>query len=392
MTTPYGFPPGYPGYPQRPEPVRSGGIVQLLFLIVLAGAGGYFVSQWLSRGTPVSAPRAVTPRGDLAAEENSTIQIFKQSGPSVVFITTLGERYDYSTGGATEVPQGTGSGFIWDDGGDVVTNFHVIRDSSSARVTLSDHSNYQADLVGVAADYDIAVLRIHAPKEKLHPIILGSSHDLQVGQKVFAIGDPFGLDQTLTSGIISAVGRTISSATNTPIDNIVQTDAAINPGNSGGPLLDSAGRLIGMNTAIISRSGSNAGIGFAIPVDTINRVVPELIAHGKIVRPRLGLILNDSASAEVSDELGIHGVLVMGVHPNSPAAAAGIRGTQMANGQIDYGDIITAIDGQSVQTTAELNGAMNNHKAGDTVRLTIWRNGKTQDVNVHLTQSNTDGT
>jgi S1-C subfamily serine protease len=376
----------YPNDPPRraPAPPRQG-ILPILLLILLAGLGGYFVSRWLSRGTPEATPRAVTPRGDLGADEKSNIEIFKQTIPSVVFITTLGERYDINTGNTQEIPQGTGSGFVWDDAGDIVTNYHVVRGASAARVTLSDHTSFPAELVGAAPDYDIAVLRIHAPKDKLQKILIGSSHDLQVGQKVFAIGDPFGLDQTLTSGIISALGRSMQSPSGAPIDNVIQTDAPINPGNSGGPLLDSAGRLIGMNAAIISQSGSSAGIGFAIPIDTINRIVPELIANGKIVRPRLGLTLDDRASQEVSKDLGVQGVLVMGVQPGSPAFQAGLRGTQMNNGQIDFGDIITAVDGKPVHNTAELHAAMNDHRQGDTVKLTIWRSGKTMDVEVKLT-------
>jgi S1-C subfamily serine protease len=381
MTTPYQFPPGYPNYPQRP---RSNGALSFLLLIAMAAAAGFFFARWSARGTPDVQSRGVAPRGDLGADEKSTIQIFKQTIPSVVFITTLSETYDVRTGDTAAIPQGTGSGFIWDDGGDIVTNYHVVREAAAARVTMADHSSYAADLVGVAPEYDLAVVRIRAPKDKLRPILVGASHDLQVGQKVFAIGDPFGLDQTLTAGIISAVGRSIRSATDVPIDNIIQIDAPINPGNSGGPLLDSSGRLIGVNTAIYSPSGSNAGIGFAIPVDTINRIVPELIANGKIVRPRLGLVLDDSISAEVSDRLGVPGLLVMGVQPNSPAANAGIRGTQMVNGQLIFGDIITAIDGKPVHNTGELHAAMNSHRAGDTVHLTVWRNGATIDVQAHL--------
>jgi S1-C subfamily serine protease len=383
MTTPFDFPPGHPAHRPRPAP-QPGGLLPVLFLVLLAGLVGFFVSRWWSRGTPVPEPRPITPRGELGADEQATIKIFKDSIPSVVFITTLEERYDYFTGDSTQVKQGTGSGYIWDNAGDIVTNFHVINGASSAHVTLWDHSDYPATVVGVAPDYDIAVLRISAPKEKLHPIMLGSSKDLQVGQRAVAIGDPFGLDQTLTSGIISALGRTIASATDVPIDNVIQTDAAINPGNSGGPLLDSYGRLIGMNTAIVSRSGSNAGIGFAIPADTINRIVPELIRNGKLVRPDLGVKSNDNISAQVSAETGVPGVLVLGVRPNSPAAAAGIRGTQRVEGSLTYGDIITAIDGKPIRAAADLHAAMNNHKVGDTVRVTVWRDGKTMDVEVHL--------
>jgi S1-C subfamily serine protease len=356
----------------------------------MAGAVGFLLARWSARGTPSVQTREVTPRGDLGADEKSTIQLFKQTIPSVVFITTLSETYDIRTGDQTEVPQGTGSGFMWDDAGDIVTNFHVVRDAAAARVTLADHTSYPAELVGVAPEYDLAVVRIHAPKDKLRPILVGSSHDLQVGQKVFAIGDPYGLDQTLTSGIISALGRSIRSVTDAPIDNIIQLDAAINPGNSGGPSLDSAGRLIGINTAIYSPSGSNAGIGFAIPVDTVNRIVPELIANGKIVRPRLGLNLDDNISGNITDQLGVPGLLIMGIQPNSPAAKAGLRGSRMVNGQIIFGDIITAIDGKAIHTTAELHAAMNKHKAGDTVHLSIWRNGNTLDVEALLPSGSTN--
>jgi S1-C subfamily serine protease len=357
----------------------------MLLLIVLAGAAGFAISNWFWHGTPAATPRSVAPRGELGADEKATIDIFKQNIPSVVFITTLAERYDV-LGDSREVPQGTGSGFIWDDAGDIVTNFHVVRGPTAPayRVTLWDHTSYTADLIGVAEDYDVAVLRIKASKDKLKAITLGSSGDLQVGQRVLAIGDPFGLDQTLTSGIISALGRSIRSPSNAAIDNVIQTDAPINPGNSGGPLLDSSGHLIGMNTAILSRSGGSAGIGFAIPSDMVNQVVSELIANGRIVRPRLGLVLNDQMSAQITNRLGVPGVLAIGVQPDSPAAKAGIRGTQMANGQIDYGDIITAIDGKPTPNTDELHRIMNTHKPGDTIKLSIWRNGQTLEMDAHV--------
>ena len=389
MTQPYAFDPIGNYGPPRQRPSRWSGVGALLILLVVASAVGFLMARWMTRGTPAVEARPVTPRGDLGADEHATIALFKQSNQSVVFITTLAERYDLRTGDALQVPQGTGSGFIWDDAGDIVTNFHVINGASSARVTLADHSSYRASLVGAAPDYDLAVLRIAAPRDKLHPIIVGASGDLQVGQKVFAIGDPYGLDQTLTSGIVSALGRTIRSVSQTPIDNVIQTDAPINPGNSGGPLLDSAGRLIGVNTAIYSPSGSNAGIGFAIPVDTVNRIVPELIRNGKLIRPQLGVVLDDRLSEQVSQELGVPGLLVVGVTPNSPAAQAGIRGTQMAGGQLDFGDILTAIDGQPLRTATDLHTAMNNHKAGDTIHVTVWRKGETLDIPMKLT--NGDG-
>ena len=379
MSSSFPFAPDPQRYPQSQEP-RGNPVVAFFAILTIAALVGYVVARWVNRGTVAVEARAVTPRGDLGADEKSTIQIFKQTNPSVVFITTLSETYDY---GVTAT-QGTGSGFIWDDAGDIVTNFHVINNASSARVTLWDHSNYTAQLVGAAPDYDLAVIRIHAARDKLHAIMVGSSHDLQVGQKVFAIGDPYGLDQTLTSGIISAIGRTIQSVSQTRIDNIIQVDAPINPGNSGGPLLDSAGRLIGVNSAIYSPSGANAGIGFAIPVDTVNRIVPELIAHGRIVRPSLGIALDDRVSDQVTVELGVPGVLVMGVQPNSPAAVAGVRGTQIVGGQVAFGDIITAVDGVPVQSAADLHQAMRKHKPGDSVQLTVWREGKTMELDAHL--------
>jgi S1-C subfamily serine protease len=224
-----------------------------------------------------------------------------------------------------QIPQGTGSGFVWDTKGNIITNFHVIQNADAAQVTLADQSNWKAQVVGVAADKDLAVLRIDAPSNRLRPIPLGTSKELQVGQSVFAIGNPFGLDQSLTTGVISALGREIDSVTRRPIQGVIQTDAAINPGNSGGPLLDSAGRLIGVNTQIFSPSGASAGIGFAIPVDTVNRIVPELIRSGKIIRPGLGVEL---AEEQIAKKIGVSGVVIVDVARGGPAAKAGIRPTR----------------------------------------------------------------
>ncbi|MDB5356094.1 MAG: HtrA2 peptidase [Phycisphaerales bacterium] len=383
MTTPF---PGYPDFPPpRRQQAGNGGLVALLIVVVIAGAIGFLVSRWLERGTPAVQMRPVAPRGDLAADEKNAIEVYNQTTSSVVFISTLTERVDLLSRNVQEIPQGTGSGFVWDDAGDIVTNFHVIRGASGARVTMSDHTAYSADLVGSSPDDDIAILRIHAPKAKLRPILVGSSHDLQVGQRVYAIGDPFGLDQTMTHGIVSALGRTIQSVANTPISNVIQTDAAINPGNSGGPLIDSSGRLIGVNTAIYSPSGSSAGIGFAIPVDSVRRVSADLIAHGKVIRPSLGLALADQLSDVITSQMGVQGVLAVGVRPDSPAARAGIRGTQrLEDGTISPGDVIQAVDGKKVTNAGELNAAIREHKAGDTVKLTIYREGKPMEVDVQL--------
>jgi S1-C subfamily serine protease len=236
-----------------------------------------------------SVARPIASRGDLAEDEKTTIAIFKRTSRAVVHITTLAVRQDAFSLDLFQILQGTGSGFIWEQAGHIVTNYHVIQGADAAQVTLADHSTWKAKLVGAYPDRDLAVLVIAAPFDRLHPIPVGTSHDLQVGQKVFAIGNPFGLDQSLTTGVISALGRQIESANNRPIKDMIQTDEAINPGNSGGPLLDSAGRLIGANTAIYSPSGAYAGIGFAIPMDEVNRVVPRLIRDGKVIRPGLGV-------------------------------------------------------------------------------------------------------
>ena len=324
----------------------------------------------------------VAPRGDLAADEQSTIELFKKSSASVVHITTHKLERDFFTLNLYKIPRGTGTGFVWDQAGHIVTNYHVIRDADIAYVAFADHSSYAAKLVGVAPAKDIAVLRIDAPAKKLSPLSLGCSHDLEVGQKTFAIGNPFGLDHTLTTGIVSALGREIESATGVPIKDVIQTDAAINPGNSGGPLLDSAGRLIGMNTAIYSPSGAYAGIGFAIPVDTVRWVVPELIQNGRIIRPGLAI---DVAPDQITKQYEIPGVLILDVEPDSSAAQAGLRPTRRAaTGQVIPGDIITSIDDTPIQTTNELLLAFEKYKVGDKVTLTVIRNGKKEKVPVVL--------
>jgi S1-C subfamily serine protease len=279
---------------EPPQPPRSR--TPLLLLVLSVGAlllvSIRFGDRALSDDRATASPRPVTARGDLAADEKSTIELFERCSPSVVYISPLVRAVrrtflGYVDGGVVE--SGTGSGFVWDEQGHVVTNFHVIKNASGAMVTLPDNTRYPADIIGYWPDNDLAVLRIDAPREKLQPITVGTSSDLRVGQKVFAIGNPYGLDFTLTTGIVSALNREIRAVTGDKIGGVIQTDAAINPGNSGGPLLDSAGRLIGVNTAIFSQSGSSAGIGFAVPVDTVNAVVPQLIAHGKIIRPGLGV-------------------------------------------------------------------------------------------------------
>jgi S1-C subfamily serine protease len=250
-------------------------------------------------------------------------------------------------------------------------------------VTLADQTTYEARQIWSYPDKDIAVLWIDASKDRLHPIEVGASHDLKVGQITYAIGNPFGLDHTLTTGIVSALGREVKSESGRPLTGAIQTSAAINPGNSGGPLLDSAGHLIGMTTAILSPSGAFAGIGFAIPVDEINAIVPQLIAHGKVIRPRLGVEL---AADQVTRQLGIEkGVLILKVVPESAAAEAELVGTRRdADGNILLGDVITAIDGDAIVKTSDLFSAIEKHKVGDTITVTILRNKKTEDRSLTL--------
>jgi S1-C subfamily serine protease len=280
------------------------------------------------------------------------------------------------------LPQGTGSGFIWDERGHVVTNFHVISNADRAQVTLADNTAWDAQLVGVAPEKELAVLKIETDPSRLSPIKLGSSHDLEVGQKVFAIGNPFGLDRTLTTGVISGLGRQIKSATGLPIDDVIQTDAAINPGNSGGPLLDSAGRLIGVNTAIVSPTRAYAGVGFAVPVDAVNEVVPDLISHGKVVRPGLGVVV---AERQITRPLGIRGALVLSVGEGSAAAKAGIRPTTRdSRGNIQLGDIIVAVDDEPVESRNDLILLLRKYEVGDSVKVTVVRNDKRQDIEVSL--------
>jgi S1-C subfamily serine protease len=340
---------------------------------------------------PNPASPAAGPAAGLEEDERSTIARFRAASPAVVFITNLAVRRDFFSMNVTEIPQGSGSGFVWDDGGHVITNFHVVRGAQALQVTLADQSVYEAKLIGAAPEKDLAVLSIEASGaqrrelvERLRPLPLGRSAELQVGQKVLAIGNPFGLDQTLTTGVISALGREIDSVAGVPIRDVIQTDAAINPGNSGGPLLDSSGRLIGVNTAIYSPSGAYAGIGFAIPVDTVAWVVPDLIAHGRLVRPTLGVQL---VAQEQTERLGLEGALVLGIVPRSGAAVAGLRATQRDDrGRIVLGDLIVEIEGQPVRSNSDLLLALEGKRPGDSIRVTIERDGKRLAVPVALSE------
>jgi S1-C subfamily serine protease len=359
--------------------------VRLILLAAACSGGLAMAQQRVAVGDATVQPRAVAPRGPLSADERNTISIFESVSPSVVYITTAQYVRDFFSRNVMRVPQGTGSGFIWDDDGRIVTNYHVIRGANEALVRLGDQRSYQARLVGASPEHDIAVLQIDVPADLPPPIPVGSSSDLQVGQTVLAIGNPFGLDHTLTTGIVSALNRTVENEAGGDIVGVIQTDAAINPGNSGGPLIDSAGRLVGINTMIYSPSGAYAGIGFAVPVDTINRVVPRIIGYGRYVRPTLGVDSDDRVTQQLFGTDGAGGVLVLGVTAGSPAARAGLRATrQERNGNIVIGDIIAAVDGRSVENRADLAAALDAHEFGDRVTLTVVRNDRQIEVPVTL--------
>ena len=361
------------------RPHRAGVLLKVALLLVL-GAGCLLV--WLPADRRSFGVREAQARGELWDVERATIELYTRTSPSVVHITTVAWRRDFFTMNVLEIPRGTGSGFIWDKHGHVVTNLHVIEKADRIMVTLADTSTWDASVVGVTPDKDLAVLKIKAPAHQLQPLSLGTSSDLVVGQNVFAIGNPFGLDQTLTTGVISALGREIKSSTGRPIQGVVQTDAAINPGNSGGPLLDSSGNLIGVNTAIFSPSGAFAGIGFAVPVDTVRRVVPQLIAHGRVIRPGLGVML---AGERWTRKWDIEGVVIQYVPPTSAAGRAGIRGMSRDRvGNIYLGDILTAIDGQPVRTADDLYRVLDRHNVGDVVAVEVQREGRRVKMEVKL--------
>ncbi|HEU0033752.1 MAG TPA: trypsin-like peptidase domain-containing protein [Kofleriaceae bacterium] len=356
-----------------------------MLLLIVAGALVFTVYKTRQQ-TPQSMslePRPIAQRPDdkLGADEKATIEVFREFSRSVVHITSLEAHRDRMTLDVSEIPQGTGSGFVWDEEGHIVTNFHVIQHGNKASVTLNDGTTYPAKIIGTAPDKDLAVLKIDAPASKLKKLPIGESSKLEVGQKVLAIGNPFGLDQTLTTGVISGLGREIKSVTQRSIFDVIQTDASINPGNSGGPLLDSSGRLIGINTAIYSPSGANAGIGFAVPVDTINAIVPQLLKYGKLTRPGLGInILSDQIAAQQK----IEGVVILGVTPGGAADKAGIVGTTQAIGGMALGDIIVKLDQTDVKRSSDLFRALDNHKVGDEVELTLENQGRRRTAKVTL--------
>lgn len=343
---------------------------------------GYFSGKDKQENTE---PRVVQARGNLAEDEKSTIELFENSRDSVVFITTRQRVMDAWTRNIFSVPSGTGSGFIWDDNGHIITNLHVIKGASEAIVRLADGRDYKASLVGASPAHDIAVLRIGIGFQRPAPVPIGTSHDLKVGQKVFAIGNPFGLDWTLTTGIVSALDRSLPGGDGRTIDNLIQTDAAINPGNSGGPLLDSAGRLIGINTAIYSPSGASAGIGFSVPVDTVNRVVPQIISRGKYIRPAMGITVDSKLNSRLTQHLKLTGVVILNISPGSAADTAGLQGATITpEGNIIANDIIVELENKPTDSVEKLLARIDSHKVGDTIKITVLRRGERIEVPVTL--------
>jgi S1-C subfamily serine protease len=393
------------GFPARPrrfrEPARTWPALIILLVVFLLGGllVGYFVFRGSHRDlhNPNAQPREIVPKSEPDAIEKQRIQVFKDISPSVVNVDTLRiQRRGYA--GTSERAVGTGSGFVWDTQGRIVTNFHVVRDTlevgsdgsvgirstATVRVTLASGSSWNARLVGVAPDNDLSVLQIDAPADQLKPIPVGSSSDVQVGQSVYAIGNPYGERLTFTQGIVSALDREIQSATDRPITGVIQTDASLNPGNSGGPLLDKDGRLIGVNTAITSPSGGNVGIGYAIPVDTVNRVVTELIRTGRAPTPSLGIVvLRDRDTRALGFDKG---AMIAEVIPGGAADKVGLHGfhTDPATGRQTPGDLILAVNGEPVNTIADLQKAMSKLQIRQTITLTIRRADETRDVKVTM--------
>ena len=369
----------------------------LLFALAIAGGffyfttwrsnsqGGLHPSNWLSHPAQVEITEAA-PGESLDSEEQNNISVYKKNIPSVVNITSRAMTFDFFYG---LVPQeGQGSGFIIDKDGHILTNYHVIAEARQVKVTLHNRKSYDATVVGTDPAHDLAVIQIKAPQ--LVSAVLGDSRNLQVGQKVYAIGNPFGLAGTMTRGIVSSI-RPVREPNGAMIDEAIQTDAAINPGNSGGPLMNWHGEVIGINTMILSNVGQNAGIGFAIPINTAKAVLNDLVTLGRVRRPALG-VRTIPIDPELADEIGLpvdYGLLIIQVTPGGSADAAGLRGgterAYLGNTPIMLGgDLIVAIDDQKVQDEQDLAQMMNNHRAGDTVKVTLYRNKKKMDVSVAL--------
>jgi S1-C subfamily serine protease len=354
-----------------------------LFLAVIAAVLVALTLSNMKYGpwTNTSA-RSVDQRGPLSDAERANIELFERVSPSVVQVVARSAASNPladDEGSGSGAGEASGTGFVWDNDGHVVTNNHVVQNGGEVAIRFASGEVAQAGIIGVAPNYDLAVLKIRSARKLPPPVALGSSNELKVGQSAFAIGNPFGLDQSLTSGIISALKRRLPTSSGREISNVIQTDTAINPGNSGGPLLDSAGRLIGVNTAIISPSGSSAGIGFAIPADIVNRVVPDLIKNGRVPTPGIGIV---AASEAVSTRLGVEGVIIVRTAPGSPAERAGIRGVDLNSGAL--GDVIVQADGKPVHRLSDLTDQIEQVGAGKSIRIGLKRGAQTRDITIDI--------
>jgi len=351
----------------------SRGVIVVLIVLLAVLAGRPYLDTLLFAAT---SPRPIAARSDLVEAERATIGLFERVSPSVVQV--VGAANGSPPGYAESEGGQSGTGFVWDGAGHVVTNNHVVSGTREVAIRFATGEVVAASIVGTAPNYDLAVVRLRTTRNLPSPIAVGTSADLKVGQSAFAIGNPFGLDQSLTTGVISALKRRLPTNAGREIGNVIQTDAAVNPGNSGGPLLDSAGRLIGVTTAIISPSGSNAGIGFAVPVDTVNRVVPELIKNGRVPTPGIGII---AANEAVATRLGIEGVVVVRAVPGSPAAQAGLRGIDQAG---ELGDVIVSANGQPARRLSDLTDQLEAVGVGREIELSLKRKDGPSTVRVRI--------
>jgi S1-C subfamily serine protease len=355
-------------------------LTRLLLLGILIALVALAAQPYIERLLLAStAPRTVEPRGNLADIERSTIDLFERVAPSVVQVVARKGTTDLSATDEDSVDIQTGTGFVWDRVGHVVTNDHVVRGTSAIAIRLATGEVVRAEIVGLAPNYDLAVIRLQSVKQLPAPIMVGTSADLKVGQYAYAIGNPFGLDQSLTTGVISALKRRLPTSSGREISNVIQTDAAINPGNSGGPLLDSAGRLIGVNTAIVSPSGASIGVGFAIPVDVVNRIVPELVRTGRVPTPGIGIVPGDEA---VATRLGVEGVIVAKTVPGSPAERAGLRGVNLTTSTL--GDIIIEANGVRIHRVPDLTDQLEQIGVGGKIRLILKRDGSQTMVELEV--------
>jgi S1-C subfamily serine protease len=351
--------------------------VSIVLLLLAAQVAQPYITRMMFAAT---TPRPVEARGNLSEAERATIALFQRVSPSVVQV--VGQQSEAETSGQEGEGTGvqSGTGFLWDEAGDIVTNNHVVAGTAELAVRLSSGTVVRADVVGTAPNYDLAVIRLRNPGSLPPPVAVGRSADLQVGQFAYAIGNPFGLEQSLTTGVISALKRRLPTNSGREVSDVIQTDAAVNPGNSGGPMLDSSGRVIGVNSAIISPSGSNAGIGFAIPIDVVNRVVPQLIRTGHVPTPGIGIVGADEA---VATRLHVEGVVILRTVPDSPAERAGLRGVDPSSRTL--GDVIISANDQPVQSMSDLTDQLEQVGVGHTIKLTLLRDGQKVTVNLPVT-------